>query len=271
MFVALCRAAGIPARTNAGFAKGEQWERHATAEFLVAGRWLPIDVTGQKGKDIFIGHLPGNIIVTRGNWMGGTLAKEVSYRYQIMDSTQKLLVDVDWKIAYADKFALSKKPTITVMDKTVKIIESKIIESNKVKIIDNEPIITPKYQIPPSNLESSKIKLNNNKQKKSETSQPVSIICEIPDVLKDGQMKKQVIMLRNNSENIQRGCFEIRLIEDGIIKLLSYQGLKIPSKGEIPIKPRLQLDKVGSNQIQFVFQNRIGRTIAKKEKKITVF
>ncbi|MBN1331177.1 MAG: hypothetical protein JXA54_17025 [Candidatus Heimdallarchaeota archaeon] len=271
LFVALCRAAGIPARTNAGFAKGEQWERHATAEFLVAGRWLPIDVTGQKGNDIFIGHLPGNIIVTRGNWMGGTLAKEVIYRYQILESNQKLLVDVDWKIAYTDKSVIRKKPTIAVVDRTVKIIESKITVSNKVKIIDNEPIITPKYQFSTRPSESIKsIKLTSQKYNK-ETSQPVSIICEIPDVLKDDQMRNQEIVLRNNSEEILRGCFEIRLIEDGIVKLLSYQGLKIPLKGEIKVKPKLQLDKVGSNQIQFVFQNRIGRVIAKEEKKITVF
>ncbi|MHA1556703.1 MAG: transglutaminase-like domain-containing protein, partial [Candidatus Heimdallarchaeota archaeon] len=48
LFVALCRAAGIPARTNAGFALAQRWERHATAEFLVQGRWIPIDLTMQR-------------------------------------------------------------------------------------------------------------------------------------------------------------------------------------------------------------------------------
>ncbi len=269
LFVALCRAAGIPARTNAGFAKADEWERHATAEFLIGGRWFPIDVTGQKGNDIFMGHLPSNIIVTRGNWMGGTLAKEVSYRYQIMESSQKLLVDVDWKIVYADKSIIRKKPTITVMDKTVKIIESKIIESSKVKIIDNEQLAIKAPQ--PSSDSSKIIKLNNNKQKANDAIRPISISCEIPDVLKDGQMKNQVIRLQNNLGEIQRGCFEIRLLEDGIIKLLTYQGLKLPSKGEVTVKPKLKLDKVGSNQLEFIFQNRIGRTLAKLDKKITVF
>ena len=43
MFVALCRTAGIPSRTVAGFANGaNNW--HVWAEFHVAGAgWIPVD------------------------------------------------------------------------------------------------------------------------------------------------------------------------------------------------------------------------------------
>ncbi|MHA1212990.1 MAG: transglutaminase-like domain-containing protein [Candidatus Heimdallarchaeota archaeon] len=274
LFVALCRAAGIPARTNAGFAFTEQkWERHATAEFLVAGRWLPIDVTGQTGTDIFIGHLPNYILITRGNWMGGTLAKEVSYRYQVMETTQKLQVDIDWKIALADKSFSAKKSSIAIVDKTVKILESKVVEPSKVKILDNqesETLITLREK--PSTSKSQVVKLETSTQKpKRSKAQQISIVNAIPDVLKDGLMKNQSIRLQNNTDQTQRGCFEIRLVEDNIIKLLSYRGVKISPKSELVLKPKLQLEKIGINKLQFVFLNRIGRALTIDERKISVY
>ncbi|NHJ40964.1 MAG: hypothetical protein FK731_13115 [Asgard group archaeon] len=270
LFVALCRANGIPARTNAGFAFVQQWERHATAEFLVGGRWLPIDITGQNGDDIFIGHLPTNIILSRGNWMGGTITKEVSYRYQILEQTQKLDVDIDWKISAASSTQIKSNAPITIKEKTIKILEPTLTVSNKVKIIDEkktqESVIKLKKQ-----MEDKKLTSLLEMPKGNNSVKPISIQGNFPDVLKDGLLENHSIYLINNTDSTQRGCFEIRLIEDGIIKLLTLQGVKIPPKGTLQLKPKLQLYKEGINNLSLVYLNRIGRSITSEVKQLSVY
>ena len=277
LFVALCRAAGIPARTNAGFALAQKWERHATAEFLVAGRWIPIDVTGQSGKDIFLGSLPNTIIVTRGNWMGDTIAKEVSYRYQIMEQTQKLDVNIDWKIIFEHGLTFKKKePFDATSTKTIKILEPQMLDSTKVKILSDttqkkpiEIMGSDIVKIPPKTIPIKKTRIDlTNKNK---TRKQLSFDLSVPDVMKAGTMKNQVITIRNNSKSIHNGCFEIRRIEDGINKLLSIQGVKISPNEQLKFKPAIKLDRIGSNVLEFVLMNRIGRTLLKEEKKVSVY
>jgi hypothetical protein len=277
LFVALCRAAGVPARTNAGFAFAQQWERHATAEFLVGGRWIPIDVTGQYGDDIFLGSLPNTIIVTRGNWMGETIAKEVSYRYQIMEQTQKLDVNIDWKIIFEHGLTFKKKePFDATSTKTIKILEPQMLDSSKVKIL-SEPtkkksveIMGPAIiKLPSKTIPIKKTRIDL--PKKSRQLKQLSFDLSIPDIMKAGTMKNQVITIRNNSKDVHNGCFEIRRIEDGIIKLLSIQGVKISPNEQLKFKPAIKLDRVGSNTLEFVLMNRIGRTLQKEEKKVSVY
>ncbi|MBY8994809.1 MAG: transglutaminase domain-containing protein [Candidatus Heimdallarchaeota archaeon] len=277
LFVALCRAAGIPARTNAGFALAQHWERHATAEFLVGGRWIPIDVTGQYGKDIFLGSLPNTIIVTRGNWMGETIAKEVSYRYQIMEQTQKLDVNIDWKIIFEHGLTFKKKePFDATSNKTIKILEPQMLDSSKVKIL-SETTKKKSIEIMGSDLVKLPSKTITNKKtridlpKKSRQLKQLSFDLSIPDIMKAGTMKNQVITIRNNSKSVHNGCFEIRRIEDGIIKLLSIQGVKISPNEQLKFKPAIKLDRTGSNTLEFVLMNRIGRTLQKEEKKVSVY
>lgn len=270
LFVALCRAKGIPARTNAGFAFVQHWERHATAEFLVGGRWIPVDITGQNGEDIFIGHLPTNIIVSRGNWMGGTITKEVTYRYQVIEQTQKLDVDIDWKISTASSTQIKSKTSIAVKEKTIKILEPTVNVSNKVKILGEnkmeESVITLKKPMKDKKL-SSVLEL----PKRNNSTKQITIQCFFPDVLKDGLLDNHLVQLINNSDLTQRGCFEIRSIEGGIIKLLSLQGVKIPPKGNVQLKPKLQLNKEGINNLHLVYINRIGRNLASEIKQLSVF
>jgi hypothetical protein len=264
LFVALCRASGIPARTNAGFSIGHtNWERHATAEFLVGGRWIPVDVTGQKHEKIILGHMPSNIIVSRGNWMGGTITKELSYRYQTIDPNQKLDVLIDWKIV--------QNKGNGSFNKTIKIIEPQVVKavkSNKVKIIgdslsDKESIIT---------LKSSKKTSDSVRVPKPKgSSKMVTMKIALPDLIKDGLLKNHDIQLINTSESTQRGCFEIRTSEDGVTKVLLFQGVKIPPKGNWKFKPNIQLQKEGITNLQFIFINRIGRSIISETKQLSIF
>ncbi|NHJ48015.1 MAG: hypothetical protein FK733_09525 [Asgard group archaeon] len=267
LFVALCRAAGIPARTNAGFSFVNNWERHATAEFLVGGKWIPVDVTGQNGDSIIIGHLPNNIILSRGNWMGGTITKELSYRYQVIEPTQKLDVDINWNITFTHN--KSKQNPSSTKIKTVKILEPTVVETNKVKIIGEDKI------------RDSVISLKQQTSKKSpkvlalpkptSLSKFVKIDAKLPDLVKDGLLNKHNIQLHNNSEVTQRGCFEIRSIDAGVINLLYFQGVKIPPKGNLKIKPKLQLYKEGIHNLYLVFSNRIGRNLANESVQLSVY
>ena len=273
LFVALCRAARIPARTNAGFALAQQWERHATAEFLVGGRWIPIDVTGQYGNDIFLGALPNTIIVTRGNWMGETIAKEVSYRYQILEQTQKLDVNIDWKIIFEHGLTFKREePFNESSAKTIKILEPQVLDTTKVKILteksveikESEIVKIPTKTIP---IKKSRITMTS----KVSSQKQFSFELSVPDIMKAGTMQNQVIIIQNNSQEILNGCFEIRRIDNGIIKLLSIQGLKISPNEQLKFKPAIRLDRIGSNTLEFVLMNRIGRTLRKEEKKVSVY
>lgn len=64
LFVALCRAAGIPARM-AGEVQGERLA-HAWAEVLVRGRWLPLETTLARAR---LGDPPRSVPKeTSGQW-----------------------------------------------------------------------------------------------------------------------------------------------------------------------------------------------------------
>ncbi len=271
LFVALCRAAGIPARTNAGFALAQIWERHATAEFLVQGRWIPIDLTMQRGSEIILGSLPLNIIVTRGNWMGGTLAKEVAYKYQVIEPTQKIDVDIIWNIVLSNgnNHSAINHP---VINKTVKIIGPQIFDSSKIK---------------PKIIELSKIKIINGNEKqgvdfvKITRNKPIAISkkkqkmlelkVEMPDAIKQGVSFKPQIILINHSESTLTGCCEIREYVDGIIKIRSIVGKKIPPNSQRTIKPTISLDGLGMSELEISYSNRIGRVLAKTTDLISLY
>ncbi len=271
LFVALCRAAGIPARTNVGFALAQRWERHATAEFLVQGRWIPIDLTMQRSSEIVLGSLPLNIIVTRGNWMGGTLAKEVAYKYQVIEPNQKIDVDILWNIVLSNgnDYSKTNRP---VTNKTVKIInpqifdsskiKPKVIEQSKIKIIsesvkqDADLVKIPKTE---------SIVLSEKKKKMFE------IKVEIPDAIKQGTSFKPQIILINHSENTLTGCCEIREFVDGIIKIRSFIGKKIPPNSQRTIRPTINLDTIGMSELEFTYSNRIGRVLARISDLISLY
>jgi hypothetical protein len=243
------------------------WERHATAEFLVGGKWIPVDVTGQKGENIILGHLPNNIILSRGNWMGGTITKELSYRYQVIEPTQKLDVDINWNITFTHNKS-KLKPTSTKI-KTIKILEPTVVKTNKVKIIGEDSIkdsvISLKQQINKKSPEVLSL------HKSTSISKFIQINAKIPDLVKDGLINKQDILLHNSSDVTQRGCFEIRSIDENVINLLYFQGVKIPPKGNLKIKPKVQLHKEGINNLYLVFTNRIGRNLANKSIQLSVY
>lgn len=271
LFVALCRAAGIPARTNAGFALAQRWERHATAEFLVQGRWIPIDLTMQRNSENILGSLPLNIIITRGNWMGGTLAKEVAYKYQVIEPNQKIDVNILWNIVLSN----GNNHSFTnhqITNKTVKIIDPqifdsskikpKVVEQSKIKIIDENE----KQEVDFVKITRNKpIVLSEKKQKMFE------LDVEMPDAIKQGTSFKPQIILINHSENTLTGCCEIREFVDGVIKIRSIVGKKIPPNSQRTIKPTINLDSLGMNKLEITFSNRIGRVLARKTDLISLY
>ncbi|MHA1244607.1 MAG: transglutaminase-like domain-containing protein, partial [Candidatus Heimdallarchaeota archaeon] len=198
LFVALCRATGIPARVVAGFTHAQNWERHATAEFLVAGRWIPVDVTGYRNSTILFGSLPSNIIITRGNWMGGTLAKEVSYKYQVIEPNQNLTVDIFWNITLDNKDNIGNG--MQQVTNKVKIVEPKTVDYSKivtravatakVKILDVVGIKNVVVKIP----KDPKIRL----EPKNSTKKDFELEITLPDIIRKGVFTRPNIVMRNN-------------------------------------------------------------------------
>lgn len=271
LFVALCRAAGIPARTNAGFALAQRWERHATAEFLVQGRWIPLDLTMQRSSEIVLGSLPHNIIMTRGNWMGGTLAKEVAYKYQVIEPNQKIDVDIFWNIVLSNGNNQSKNNQ-QVLNKTVKIIDPQIFDSSKIKpkVIEQSKIkIIEETEIQKVDFVkitgSEPIIISEKKQKMFE------LKVEMPDAIKHGSSFKPQITLINHSEKTLIGCCEIREFVDGMIKIRSFVGKKIPPNSQRVIKPTVSLDGIGMNELEIIYSNRIGRVLARTNDLISLY
>ncbi len=271
LFVALCRAAGIPARTNAGFALAQRWERHATAEFLVQGRWIPIDLTMQRSSEIILGSLPLNIIVTRGNWMGGTLAKEVAYKYQVIEPKQKVDIDILWNIVLSNGNNHSTT-NHSAINKTVKIIDPQIFNSSKIKpkVIEQSKI---KILVENEGQEVDFIKVTKNKpivlSKKKHKMFELKV--EMPDAIKQGASFKPKITLINHSENNLTGCCEIREFVDGIIKIRSIVGKKIPPNSQRTIKPIISLDSIGMSELEIIYSNRIGRVLSRISDLISLY
>ena len=269
LFVALCRAAGIPARTNAGFALAQKWERHATAEFLTHGRWIPIDLTMQRSGDLVLGALPMSIVVTRGNWMGGTLAKEVAYKYQVIEPNQRVDVSILWNITQSNGNKATASQALS--NNTVKIIEPqlfdfskitpKVIEQSKIKILEEkeEKLVVLKITKPKPIIVSGK------KQKMLELS------VELPDAVKQGAIFRPKIFLQNNSENQLIGCCEIRELVSGISKIRSIVGKKIPAKALKNLRPSICLDSIGKTELEILFSNRIGRVLARTKVSISLY
>ncbi|MHA1126485.1 MAG: transglutaminase-like domain-containing protein [Candidatus Heimdallarchaeota archaeon] len=272
LFVALCRATGIPARVVAGFTHAQNWERHATAEFLVAGRWIPVDVTGYRDSTILFGSLPSNIIITRGNWMGGTLAKEVSYKYQVIEPNQNLSVDIFWNITLENKANIGNG--MQQVTKKVKIISPKIVDyskiitkavaTSKVKILDE--VEGSKDEIVKL-IKNSKIKLESKGNIKKDFELEISL----PDIVRKGTNTRPNIVMKNNLDQRIKGCLEIRQINNGIIKLRSINGLVFDSLTERKLKPKIFLDFPGTNYLEFVFMNRIGRVLGRTETNVSLF
>ncbi|MHA1737568.1 MAG: transglutaminase-like domain-containing protein [Candidatus Heimdallarchaeota archaeon] len=271
LFVALCRATGIPARVVAGFTHAQNWERHATAEFLVAGRWIPVDVTGYRNSTILFGSLPSNVIITRGNWMGGTLAKEVSYKYQVIEPNQNLTVDIFWNITLDNKDNIGNG--MQQVTNKVKIVEPKTVDYSKivtravatakVKILDVVGIKNEVVKIP----KDSKIRL----EPKNNTKKDFELEITLPDIIRKGVFTRPNIVMRNNLDQQIEGCLEIRQINNGIIKLRSINGLVIGSLTERKLKPKIFLDFPGTNYLEIVFMNRIGRALSKTETNVSLF
>ena len=272
LFVALCRASGIPARVVAGFTHAQNWERHATAEFLIAGRWIPVDVTGYRNSTILFGSLPSNIIITRGNWMGGTLAKEVSYKYQVIEPNQNLTVDIFWNITLDNKDNIGNG--MQQVTNKVKIVEQKTVDyskiitqavaTSKVKILGEEEASSDNIV---KIVKDSKIKLAS----KNNTQKDFELKISLPDVVRKGAYTRPNIIMKNNLNEQRQGCLEIRQINNGIIKLRSINGLLIGPLAEVKLKPKIFLDFPGTNYLEFVFMNRIGRVLGKAEMNVSLF
>ncbi|TFF88275.1 MAG: transglutaminase domain-containing protein [Promethearchaeota archaeon] len=272
LFVALCRTKGIPARTNAGFILADNnWERHATAEFMLNGKWMPVDVTGQSINEVFIGHLPNNIILTRGNWMGGTLAQEISYRYQIIDQSQKLDVNADWKIIMVKKDSkISDHSSEKISKKKVKIISPKITTTNKIRILSEKVASKGSMHFSQKHnyrLDNDPIVMDKSKNKKT----TISFSYSIPDVLKKGIIKNKRITISNNSSELINGAFIIQSNNDGIYRIHYIKPLKLEPALEKIIAPHIDLSGNSIIQLQFVFINRIGRELKRETIKTSIY
>ncbi|MHA1639682.1 MAG: transglutaminase-like domain-containing protein [Candidatus Heimdallarchaeota archaeon] len=273
LFVALCRAKGIPARVVAGFGMGQRWERHAMAEILVGGRWLPVDVTGQQGTHPSLGLQTNIITLTRGNWMGGTLAKEISYRYQILEPRQKLAIGVDWKITLKKSRAdpLSKEN----MKSSVRVLSSRspALVETKVKIVRETlgeerlmQLKTKSTDKPVKMDQNIKISLRATRKK------GLFILPTLPDVIKTVALKKKRLIIQNKTDRVQRGCLEIHERDNfGVIRLLSIRGLLLEPESERQVQLGLTSARKGLVTLQFLFINRIGRVLAKEERTISLF
>lgn len=271
LFVALCRAAGIPARTNAGFALTQNWERHAIAEFLTGGRWIPIDLTILRGGDIVLGAIPTFITITRGNWMGGTLTKEFSYKYQIINSSQKLDVQINWNITPENGNTIDsnkfKSKNIRIIEPTVIDTQkslTQVIECSKIKILNIE-------EKTPSHKDIVLLKKKNISTEKKKEEKLFEISVDMPDAAKRDSLFQPIIKLTNNSGSVISGSFEIRETQNDILKLIAIYGKKISANSQVIIKPKIRLVLKGSNELEFVFLNRIGRNLAKTKSTISIY
>jgi hypothetical protein len=277
LFVAMCRAVGIPARTAAGFTFNQQWERHATAEFMVAGRWIPIDPTGQKQSDIFIGTLPANIIITRGNWMGHTLTKEASYKYQVLNPTQKLRVDIAWEIDLENSNKNSNIPP-SLFSSSIRILDNMhpIQKVKKAKLVSSPQsiqILNPSRTLKIRNqtIDSSSIIQLPSAKNQSKTGKKVDLTVDMPDILKAQKKLLTKIVLQNNLERKIAGVIEIREIIGEVIKIRALTSKTLSVREKASFTQGINLEGHGSSEYEFVFLNRIGRTIAKTKKKLTLF
>ena len=82
LFVSLCRAGNVPARltTSIILSEYEGWVHHSQAEFFANGVWFPIDPTLQHDFR-YLYRNPSCIILQRGNTLGDSNIREVSYSY----------------------------------------------------------------------------------------------------------------------------------------------------------------------------------------------
>lgn len=117
LFVALCRACGLPSRLQSGFSKTSRgnWERHAWAEFYHRGLWIQVDPTSQVHSDLFT-YTPNKILMTTGNWMKTAVLQEFLCRYRCEDPSAPLEIDVRYQIIPTPK----KKPPQILAPETSK-------------------------------------------------------------------------------------------------------------------------------------------------------
>ena len=107
LFVALCRACGLPSRLQSGFSKTPRgnWDRHAWAEFYHRGLWIQVDPTSQTPSDLFT-YTPDKILMITGNWMKTAVLQEFLCRYFCEDPSVSLKIDIRYQITPTPK----KKP-----------------------------------------------------------------------------------------------------------------------------------------------------------------
>ncbi|MHA2105942.1 MAG: transglutaminase-like domain-containing protein, partial [Candidatus Hodarchaeales archaeon] len=116
LFVAMCRQQGIPSRLVAGFKKTShnnkiEWIRHAWAEFLYNGQWIPIDIL----EGFVIGNFPENIPLFRGNWIGEAYKQELKVIVKNSDAKidlSKVYLDMKYDIFGMNNKNIPKKPRI---------------------------------------------------------------------------------------------------------------------------------------------------------------
>ncbi|MFW9923181.1 MAG: hypothetical protein ACFFDW_07855, partial [Candidatus Thorarchaeota archaeon] len=116
------------------------------------------------------------------------------------------------------------------------------------------------------------IRLKSNNNEINENIQRNFIIeVDMPDAIKKDQLLKPRISIKNNSTTIQLACFEIRQKINDIIKVLEIEGIKLKSQKEIELAPKLALTSPGIYELEFVILNRIGRTLVKESKNISIY
>lgn len=98
LFAALCRANGIPARLEAGFAyNGKKWERHAWSEVWIQDHWVPVDPTWY-GSVSWIGVTNRHIPLIIGNWMDIRIRQEFKATWSQQPGTPSPHLGTNWNV-----------------------------------------------------------------------------------------------------------------------------------------------------------------------------
>ncbi|GEM_PF-4289966 len=98
LFTALCRAKGIPARLEAGFAYNrKKWERHAWSVVWIQDNWIPVDPTWY-GNSGWLGVTNRHIPLIIGNWMDIRIHQEFKMTWSHKPQTTPPQLGSKWKV-----------------------------------------------------------------------------------------------------------------------------------------------------------------------------